>query len=290
MKAKGYFLTILSAVIFGFTPILAKMTYSMGSNGITMAFYRHLFVIPVLFIIIKLQKLNYRITVEQLKKICLVGIVGTALTVAMLYTSYSYIQVGSATVLHFLYPMFVSLICYFYYHEKLTKVVKYCLVVASIGILFFIEMGSSSLFGIFLALFSGLTFAYYMVGIEKLGLQSLNPYVLNFYFAIIISLALLVIGVITGQLVFILPGLAYGYSFIIAILTSIIGIICLQQGVKYLGATTASILSMFEPVTSVIFGIIILSEQLSMFKLIGCVLILGAITMLIVFNSKKSTD
>ncbi|WRK52159.1 EamA family transporter [Coprobacillaceae bacterium CR2/5/TPMF4] len=94
-------MTILSAMIFGFTPILAKMTYSMGSNGITMAFYRHLFVIPILFIIIKLQKLNYRITIEQLKKICLVGIVGTALTVAMLYTSYSYIQVGSATVLHF---------------------------------------------------------------------------------------------------------------------------------------------------------------------------------------------
>ena len=52
MKARGYFLTILSAVIFGFTPVLAKVTYSMGSNGITMAFFRHLFVIPILFFII----------------------------------------------------------------------------------------------------------------------------------------------------------------------------------------------------------------------------------------------
>ena len=43
-----------------------------------------------------------------------------------------------------------------------------------------------------------------------------------------------------------------------------------------------------EVTTVNIFGIIILSEQLSMFKLIGCILILGAITMLIVFNSKKS--
>lgn len=32
MKTKGYFLTILSAVIFGFTPILAKITYSMGEQ------------------------------------------------------------------------------------------------------------------------------------------------------------------------------------------------------------------------------------------------------------------
>ena len=38
MKTKGYFLTILSAVIFGFTPILAKITYSMGSNGLFSTF------------------------------------------------------------------------------------------------------------------------------------------------------------------------------------------------------------------------------------------------------------
>ena len=44
-----------------------------------------------------------------------------------------------------------------------------------------------------------------MVGIEKLGLQSLNPYVLNFYFAIVISISLLMIGLISGQLELILP-------------------------------------------------------------------------------------
>lgn len=287
MKSKGYFLTILSAIIFGFTPILAKITYSMGSNGITMAFLRHLFVIPILFLIIKLQKVPYKITIHQLKNICLIGIVGNALTVAALYTSYSYIQVGSATVLHFLYPMFVSLICFFYYKEKLSKAVKICLVIASIGILFFIELGGSSFLGLFLALFSGITFAYYMVGIEKLGLQTLNPYVLNFYFAIVISISLLLIGLISGQLNLELPIQAYGYSLLIAVLTSIIGIICLQQGVRYLGAATASILSMFEPVTSVIFGIFILHEQLTIVKAIGCLIILGAITGLILFNRKQ---
>lgn len=287
MKERGYFLTILSAIIFGFTPILAKITYNIGSNGITLAFFRHLFVIPILFLMIKLLKINYKISLEQLKKITLVGVIGNAFTVAMLYTSYSYIQVGSATVLHFLYPMFVSLICFFYYKEKLSKAVKICLVIASIGILFFIELGGSSFLGLFLALFSGITFAYYMVGIEKLGLQTLNPYVLNFYFAIVISISLLLIGLISGQLNLELPIQAYGYSLLIAVLTSIIGIICLQQGVRYLGAATASILSMFEPVTSVIFGIFILHEQLTIVKAIGCLIILGAITGLILFNRKQ---
>ena len=177
MKERGYFLTILSAIIFGFTPILAKITYNIGSNGITLAFFRHLFVIPILFLMIKLLKINYKISLEQLKKITLVGVIGNAFTVAMLYTSYSYIQVGSATVLHFLYPMFVSLICFFYYKEQLSKAVRICLAIASIGILFFIEGGNASFIGLFLALFSGITFAYYIVGVEKLGLQTINPYV-----------------------------------------------------------------------------------------------------------------
>lgn len=272
---------------FWIYPILAKFTYNMGNNGITLAFFRHLFVIPILFIMIKLLKINYKISLQQLKKIILVGVIGNAFTVAMLYTSYSYIQVGSATVLHFLYPMFVSLICFFYYKEQLSKTVRICLAIASIGILFFIEGGNTSFIGLFLALFSGITFAYYIVGVEKLGLQTNNPYVLNFYFAIVIAITLLIIGIVSNQLVLNLPMTAYGYSFIIAILTSIIGIICLQQGIKYLGATTASILSMFEPVTSVIFGIIILHERLTIVKAIGCLIILGAVIGLIVSNSKK---
>ena len=84
MKERGYFLTILSAIIFGFTPILAKITYNIGSNGITLAFFRHLFVIPILFLMIKLLKINYKISLEQLKKNTLVGVIGNAFTVAML--------------------------------------------------------------------------------------------------------------------------------------------------------------------------------------------------------------
>ncbi len=45
-------------------------------------------------------------------------------------------------------------------------------------------------------------------------------------------------------------------------------------------------MSMFEPVTSVIFGIIILQEQLTIIKLLGCLIILVAITGLIIFNNK----
>lgn len=288
MKSKGVFLTVLSAIIFGVTPIMAKLTYDLGNNGITLAFLRHFLVIPVLYIIIKIQKQSLTITKTQFLNIIKVGIFGSALTVITLYTSYSYISVGSATVLHFLYPMFVSLIMLLFFKEKLTKTNRICLSIATIGIIFFIEPGGSSMIGFVLALLSAISFAYYVVGIDRLWLNELSSYVLNFYLCIVVSLFIGIIGLCNGSLVVDLPVSVYGYSFIIAILTSVIGIICLQKGIQLLGSTTASILSMFEPTISVIIGIVVLQEQLNIFKIIGCIIILSAITLIVVNNTRKN--
>lgn len=287
MKSKGIFLTILSAIIFGFTPIIAKITYDLGSNGITLAFLRHAMVIPILYGIIKLQKVSLHITKTQLKNILLVGIFGSGLAILTLYSSYSYISVGSATVLHFLYPMFVSLLSLVFFKEKLSRVNKICLAIATLGIVFFMEPENGSMFGVILSLVSGIFFAYYVVGIDRLWLKDMNSYVLNFYFAVFISIFIAIFGLLTNTIEVSLSYTVYGYSFMIAILTSIIGIICLQQGVRYLGGTTASILSMFEPVTSVIVSMIILHEQLSVMKLIGCCIILFSITLIVITKGRK---
>lgn len=286
MKSKGLFLTILSAIIFGVTPIMAKMTYSLGSNGLTLAFLRHFLVIPVLYLCVKLQKQSLKITKTQCINIIKVGIFGSGLTVLTLYVSYSYISVGSATVLHFLYPMFVSLIMFLFFKETLTKTNRMCLIVATTGIVFFIEPGGSSMIGFVLALISAISFAYYIVGIDRLWLNELPSYVLNFYLAIVVSIFIGIVGFSNQTLVIDMPLSVYGYSFIIAVLTSVIGIICLQKGIQYLGAATASILSMFEPTISVIIGIIVLNEQLNSMKIIGCCIILLAITIIVVNNAR----
>lgn len=289
MKSRGLFLTILSAVIFGITPIMAKMTYSLGSNGITLSFLRHFLVIPVLYILIKAQKQSLKITKTQCINIIKVGVFGSGLTVLTLYTSYSYISVGSATVLHFLYPMFVSVIMLLFFKERMSKANCICLGVATIGIVFFIEPGGSSMTGFILALLSAIAFAYYIIGIDRLWLNELPSYVLNFYFAIVVSVFIGVVGYLSGSLVIDMSVSVYGYSFIIAVLTSVIGIICLQKGIQYLGAATASILSMFEPTISVIIGIIVLHEQLNIMKILGCCIILFAITMIVINNARKKS-
>ena len=49
MNIKGLFFTVTSALLFGFTPVLASKTYDMGSTPETLTFYRNLLVVPILF-------------------------------------------------------------------------------------------------------------------------------------------------------------------------------------------------------------------------------------------------
>ena len=44
---KGVLMTCISAALFGITPVLASKTYEMGSNALTLTFYRNLMAVPV---------------------------------------------------------------------------------------------------------------------------------------------------------------------------------------------------------------------------------------------------
>ncbi len=56
-KTKGLIFAILAAFIYGFTPVLGKLTYLEGSNSMSLTFYRNFLSIPLLFAILKYKKI-----------------------------------------------------------------------------------------------------------------------------------------------------------------------------------------------------------------------------------------
>lgn len=286
MKFKGIMFTILSALLFGVTPILASKTYDMGSNPETLTFYRNFLVIPIVFIIMLIKKTSFKIDWKTLFNMVLIGCMGRGVTTLTLYMSYDYIGVGTATTLHFLYPVFVALICFFFYKEHLEWTKILALFIAIVGVSFFIDSGHKAAFlGILLSVGSALSYAYYMVGLDKKGLKDIDPFKVSFYMAIAVSSGMLIYNIPTQKINFALPPKAFLYTFIIAVCTSFLAVILLQMGLRYLSATSASILCLFEPVSCTIAGIIFLSEELTVFKAVGTLLILAAV-IIIMLSSK----
>ena len=203
MKIKGILFTILSAIIFGFTPALANITYEFGNNSLSMTFFRNLLAIPILFFILKYKRISLKVEKKELKHIFILSLIGVALTTALLYSSYSYIGVGVATTLHFMYPIFVALACRFIFNETLGKRKVLSLVMAFLGVALFMDMKSSNnLLGALMALISGLTYAFYIVYLEKKELVKINPYKLSFYIVSFVSFEMLIGNIFGGYIKF----------------------------------------------------------------------------------------
>lgn len=293
-KTKGILLTILSAIIFGFSFTLAPMTYGDGgSSPVTLTFLRSFICIPILFTILRVKNIPFTVTKKEFVKIVILGLMGSAATTLILNTSFAYIDVGIASTLHFVYPIFVTLGCIIFYKEKLSFAKLTALLIATAGICLFFSASSGSPsnnlpLGILLAIVSGVTYAFFIIFIDKSGLKDINPFTLSFYIAVVVSASIFIYGTISGKLTLsTLTPKSWLLTFTIAILCSVVAISLFQIGVKYIGASTAAILSLFEPITGVIFGSLILGEKLTCFKIIACVLIFTGVTILVL--SRENT-
>lgn len=287
-RGKGIILTILSAILFGLSPLLTSYIYQMGGNPETVTFYRSLFACLVLFAVLVQKRISISLPLSTIRNLMIVGVFGGALTTLLLYGSYLYVGIGTATTLHFVYPAFVGLICRIFFKEELGLRKIIVLVISSIGILCFFEIGQiRNMTGVLLAIASGITYALYMVGIEKMGLGFLNAYLATFYVGIAVILFMLLYNIPTQKIVFSLSPIAYLSLFILAMMSSFFAVMFLQLGIKYLGATTAAIFCLFEPITSIVAGGIFLGESLTVMNILGCLLIFLSVILLTL--DKKNT-
>ena len=118
MKLKGIIFTIISATLFGCAPAIVQKIYSYGATPETTTFFRNFFAIPITLGILFLQKTRIYATKKQLFSVAMISCFGLACATLTLISAYPFIGTSMATTLHFLYPVFVALICFFCFKEK----------------------------------------------------------------------------------------------------------------------------------------------------------------------------
>lgn len=297
MKLKGIILTMISSITFGFAFTLGPMTYGAGgSNPVTLTFLRNFLSLPFLLLIALFLKIDLRITKNQLKNLIILGFIGNSTTTLMLNIAFSHIDVGIVTPIHFTYPIFVTLGCVLFFHEKLSKQKIIALVIAMSGIgCFFIEslnsasFNSSILIGLILAVASGVSFAFYIIFMDKSGLKSESPFKITFYVSITSSIGMFLYGISTNQLALSsLTTKSWIISAVFAFLCTVVALSLLQVGIKHIGASEAALISTFEPITSVVFGVLLLNEKITPIKIVACILIFVGV--LILSFAKNNTS
>ena len=277
-RTKGLLATMISAVFFGFFPLFVKTICAGGGNSVSAAFYRFFLSVPILYIYLKAQGISMRVTRTEFAKIALITIFGYGGTAVLLFSSYNFIPSGMSTTIHFMYPVFTILGCMIFFKEKVSPLKLLCVALCFGGILLFYngESGGSVL-GMALSFLSGVTYAFYTIYLEKSGLQKMENLKLIFYMNTVAAAMILVMALLTAQFTLRLTPLAWGTAVFFATATSLIGVLGYQIGVKCIGPQNAAILSTFEPITSVIVGVLVYREAFSARTLLGCLCVLSAV-------------
>lgn len=279
---------IASSIFYGLMPLMAKICYSEGSNPIEVCFLRFSLGSLVLFLYIKIfTKESILLQKHQYFKLFKVAIF-YAVTPIILFMSYSYLASGLASSLHFVFPCFVILISILVFKEKLTQKMALSLGLSMLGIGLFVNFdGSISLLGILLAISSGLTYAIYIILIAHIPNQGISSLKYSFYLCSYSSIILLIVGLLLKSLTFNMGYTGYLSGLALAISSSLLSTVLFQEGVKLTNAETASLLSTFEPLTSVFVGILLFKEKLGIKGIFGIIFILLSAILLSIKNKEK---
>lgn len=282
----GYAGVLASAVIFGFTPVLAALSYQGGSNGVNMAFLRAALPLPVLY---ALARRHPKPDAAQRRLGAVLGLLlfGCAL---LLYSSYAYIPVGLATTLHFLYPLYVVLYEWLVQRRSPGALRLAGLVLGLSGSMLFLQPGEGALHpaGLLTALLSGVCYAGYIVVLSRESQRPMPLYRLMFEVSRSGAVLCLVAGLLLGRLTLRLTPQSWVCAVLVALLASVVACVLFQAGVRIVGKANAAIFSLLEPITSIVFSVLLLGDALSPAKLTGCALILAGLLVTALYKPPKT--
>ena len=282
-KAKGYILGSIAAASYGMNPLFALPLYKAGMDPDSVLFFRYLFAIPLLGIMIKARGRTFKIQRKETFPLIIMGLL-VALSSLTLFLSYNYMAAGIASTLLFVYPIMVALIMAKVFKEKLALQTIVCMLLAlgGIGLLYKSEDGSTlSLIGTLLVFASSLSYAIYIVGINQTSLKNVATLKVTFY-VLLFGLSLFVARLLySGVLNTPDQWYLWGNLLALAVFPTAISFLCTTGAIQYIGSTPTAILGALEPVTAIFFGIAVFGESLTFRESFGLVMIIVAVTFVI---------
>lgn len=303
---KGYLYAALAAAAYGTNPIFAKPCYADGMNPDTVLLFRYVLGLLLLAVVMGYnawRKHDFRGTFvvnrHTLPQLILMGIL-MALSSLTLFVSYNYMPVGIASTLLFIYPILVAVIMTLCFHEKMSWLVVGCLLLATFGITLLCKGGeptpdaqlsatslnsklsslnSSFAVGFLFVMLSSLSYAIYLVGLNKTRVRTIASMPVTLY--VIFFGMFLFVGRLLMGTPLMLPNhpLTWLNLFGLGLFPTVVSLVLTAKAIQHIGSTQTALFGALEPVTAVVLGILLLGEVISLREFVGMVLIFVSVTL-----------
>ena len=282
-KTKGYLLGMIAAASYGMNPLFALPLYKVGMDPDSVLFFRYMFAIPILGIMLKARGRGFGLRRREVLPLIVMGVL-VAVSSLTLFLSYNYMEAGIASTILFVYPILVALIMFIVFHERLSLFTGFCILLAlgGIALLYKNTDGSTlSLPGTLLVLGSALSYAIYIVGVNQPTLKEVATLKVTFY-VLLFGFSLFIFRIyMTGDLRLPTEWYLWGNLLALALFPTAISFLCTTSAIQYIGSTPTAILGALEPVTAIFFGVTVFGEVLDFREWVGLVMIIVAVTFVI---------
>ena len=286
----GYPAGIITGITYGLNPLFAKPLMNAGASTEAILLFRYGIAVILLGAYLLLKKENFRITLKQAGVLLSLGLLYTASS-TFLFEAYKYIASGLATTLVFLFPAMVAIIMVF------LKVVPSWPVWLSIAATFagvMIMTGGAEAekvnpLGVWLSIASAFVYALFIVIINRSKVISSIPNSLLTFYALLTGTFFFI-----GRCLFsgadLTAGLDGGMAWCnligLAILPTIVSTASLAVATRNIGATKASVLGVFEPITAILVGTLVFGEALTPNIIAGILISIVAVTFMIMLTKR----
>ena len=279
---KGMTYLILTGIFLGTIGIWVKLIGGAVSPALLTVFRTLISGLLIFLLILFTKELKTLETLGIKKKnlimFLIAGFFGVTIGFGFYMMSFYYIPVSNAVVLVYIYPLVTTLLSWAFLKERITKWEAIAVILVLLGVwsIYGSELSlTTNAFGNLLAILAGCGYAILFVFIryfEKKGL----PYWKVTFWPLVIGGLILLLFVPFEPVAFVPSGIVPLYILGIAFF-SFLGYVFYAKGLKSIKAHNAVItVSLTEPLTAIILAVIILSEPIPQYVLVGGALIILA--------------
>ena len=281
VKLKGYLFGVIASVSYGLNPLFALPLYASGMLVDSVLFYRYAFALLCLAVVMKLSGQSFALKRQEILPLMVMGLL-FSFSSLFLFVSFNYMDAGIASTILFMYPVLVAVIMALFFKERLSLVKALSIATAFVGITFLYEGEGGvtlNLTGVCFVLLSSLTYALYIVGVNRSSLKEMPGLKLTFYAILFGSLVYIVRlrGCVDLQLLE--SADQWVNALGLALFPSVISMVTIAKSIRFIGPTPAAILGALEPLTALFVGVVVFHERLTAGNMVGIVLVLAAVTL-----------
>ena len=288
-RAKGYTLAIIGSMCYGLNPLFALPLYDKGVDPVSVLLYRYAFAVLLIGLLLIIKGEGFKIKRKEFLMSMAMGLF-FALSSLFLFLSFKEMDAGIASTILFTYPLFVVLMMAAFFKEKTGIATWISLLCAGSGIALLYEGdgGTLSTYGIILVLLSAVTYAVYLVGVNRSVLHSLPTLKLAFFATLSGAVLFLIISILGSGIARLTTWEMWGNAFGLSFFTTFLSLALLTSSIHIIGSTPASIIGALEPITALVVSLTVFGGSLTVGNCIGIALIITAVVVIVKFGKNRN--